>query len=136
MMLQTVEILQRNGTDHKTLLIVPCSIYSFLIWVSETNQTVFFKIRLFSSVFFRYLNAQTCWNISTFFKKYLPSSKFFLFTSMFLISLPSTKGVSFLEQRQLLQSLKMIEILHQNVNFETECSIIVPQWKHKKLFFI
>ena len=27
------------------LLIVSCSIYSFLIWVSETNKTVFSKIR-------------------------------------------------------------------------------------------
>ena len=44
-MLKIVEILQQKGTDHKTLLIVSCSIYSFLIWVSETNETVFFKIR-------------------------------------------------------------------------------------------
>ena len=36
---------QQNGTDHQTLLIVCSSIHSFLIWVSETNQTVFSKIR-------------------------------------------------------------------------------------------
>ena len=44
-MLKIVEIFQQKGTDHKALLIVSCSIYSFLIWVSETNQRVFFKIR-------------------------------------------------------------------------------------------
>ena len=44
-MLKIVQIIQQKGTDHQTLLIVACSIYSFLIWVSETNQTVFFKIR-------------------------------------------------------------------------------------------
>ena len=69
-------------------------------------------------------------------KNIYPAQNFSCSTSMFLISLPSKRGVSFLEQRQLFQSLKMIETLHQNVNFETECSIIVPQWKHKKLFFI
>ena len=36
--------ITKNGTDHKTLFIVSCSIYSFFIWVSETNQTFFFKI--------------------------------------------------------------------------------------------
>ena len=45
-MLKIVEIFQRNGTDHKTLLIVSCYIYLFLIGVSETNQRVFFKIQL------------------------------------------------------------------------------------------
>ena len=45
-MLKIVEILQQKGTDHKTLLIASCSIYSFLTWISETNQTAFFKIRL------------------------------------------------------------------------------------------
>ena len=69
-------------------------------------------------------------------KNIYPAQNYFCSTSMFLIFLPSTKGVSFLEQKQLLQLLKMIEILHQNVNFETEYSIIVPQWKHKRLFFI
>ena len=28
----------------------------------------------------------------------------------------------------------MIEILHQNIKFEIFCSIIVPQWRRKKLF--
>ena len=45
-MLKIVEIFQQKGTDHKTLLIVSCAIYSFLIWVSETIQIFFFKIRL------------------------------------------------------------------------------------------
>ena len=45
MMLKIVEIFQQKGIDHKTLLITSCSIYSFLIWVSETNQKVLFKIR-------------------------------------------------------------------------------------------
>ena len=45
-MLRIVEIFQQNRRDQKTLLIVSCSIYSFLIWVSETNQTVFFQYRL------------------------------------------------------------------------------------------
>ena len=45
-MLKIVETFQQKGTDHKNLLIVSCSIYSFLIWVSETIQTVFLKIRL------------------------------------------------------------------------------------------
>ena len=45
-MLKIVEIFQQKGIDHKTLLIVSCAIYSFLIWVSETIQIFFFKIRL------------------------------------------------------------------------------------------
>ena len=45
-MLKIVEILKQKGTDHKTLFIVSRSIYSFLIWVFETIQVVFFKIRL------------------------------------------------------------------------------------------
>ena len=45
-MLKIVEIFQRNGTDHNTLLIVSCYIYSFFIGVSETNQRGFFKIQL------------------------------------------------------------------------------------------
>ena len=177
MMVKIVEILQQKGIDHKTLLIVSCSIYSFLIWVSETSQRVFFKISLdiwcskllnyFSKkrgitrclVLFlvpyirylfeslklikqflqdstRYLDAQTCWNISTFFKKFYPAQSFSCSTSMFLIFLPCNKGVSFLEQNQLFQLLKMVEILHQNFNFEIVCSIIVPQWRRKKLLFI
>ena len=36
-------LFQQKGTDHKMLL-VSCSINSFLTWVSETNQAVFFKI--------------------------------------------------------------------------------------------
>ena len=55
---------------------------------------------------------------------------------MFLIFRPCTEGVSFLEQNQLFQLLKMVEILHQNVNFGIVCSIIVPQWRRKKLLFI
>ena len=45
-MLKIVETLQQKVADHKTLLIASCSIYNFFIWVSETNQRVFFKIRL------------------------------------------------------------------------------------------
>ena len=45
-MLKIVEIFQQKGTDHVTLLIVFCAIYSFLIWVSETIEIFFFKIRL------------------------------------------------------------------------------------------
>ena len=41
-MLKIVEIFQQKGTIHQALLIVSCSIYSFLIWVSKA---VFFKIR-------------------------------------------------------------------------------------------
>ena len=44
-MLKIAEIFQQKGADHKAFLIVSFSIYSFLIWVSEINQTVFFKIR-------------------------------------------------------------------------------------------
>ena len=44
-MLKIVETLKQKGADHKTFLNVSCSIYSFLIWVSATIETVFFKIR-------------------------------------------------------------------------------------------
>ena len=178
-MVKIVEILQQKGADHKTLLIVSYSIYSFLIWVSETNQRDFFKISLdtlmlkiveifqykerdhevlgivscsiylfliwvsetnqtFSSRFDQISGCsnQTCWNISTFFKKFYPAQSFSCSTSVFLIFLPCTKGVSFLEQNQLFQLLKMVEILHQNFNFRIVCSIIVPQWRRKKLLFI
>ena len=45
-MVKIGEISKQKGTDHKTLLIVSCSIYFFLIWVSETIQIVVFKIWL------------------------------------------------------------------------------------------
>ena len=48
------------------------------------------------------------------------------------IFLPFTKGVSLLEQNQLFQLLKIVEILLQNVNFEIVCSITVPQRRRKK----
>ena len=42
-MLKIVEVFQQTGTDDQALIIVSCSIYSFLIWVYETTQTVFSK---------------------------------------------------------------------------------------------
>ena len=45
LMLKIVEILEQKRTDYKTLLIASCSIYSFLICVSEINQTVSSKIQ-------------------------------------------------------------------------------------------
>ena len=45
-MVKIVEILHQKGTDQKKLLIASCPIYSVLIWASETNQGVFFKIWL------------------------------------------------------------------------------------------
>ena len=54
------------------------------------------------------------------------SSKPFLFnTSMFLILLPCTSGISLLKQNQLLQLFKKVEILHQSTNFDIASSIIV-----------
>ena len=102
-MLKIVEIFQQKGTDHKTLLIVFCSIYSFLIWVSETNQTIFSK----SST--RYLDAQTCWNISTFFKKFYPAQNFSCSTSVFLIFVPCTKRVFFLNKTNSCSCLNWLK---------------------------
>ena len=44
--------------------------------------------------------------------------------------------VGFLEQNQLFQLPKMVEILRLNGNFEIASSIIVPQWRRKKLLLI
>ena len=70
------------------------------------------------------------------FQNFWSSSKFFCSTPMFLIFLPCTRRVFFLEQNQFLQLLKLVEILHQNFNFDFASSIIVPQWRRKKLLFI
>ena len=48
---------------------------------------------------------------------------------MFLIFLTRTKIVFFLEQNQFLQLLKLVQILHQNFNFEIVYSNILPQWR-------
>ena len=45
LMLKIVEILQQKRADHKTLFIASCSMYSFLICVSEIKQTVSSKIQ-------------------------------------------------------------------------------------------
>ena len=67
------------------------------------------------------------------FQKFLPSSKFFLFhTNVSYFSTLHQKSF-FLEQNQFLQLLKLVEILHQNVNPDFVCSIIVPKWRRKKL---
>ena len=127
-MLKIVKIFQQTGTDHKTLLIVSCSIYSFLIWVSETNQTVFFKIRPDIWMLKRA-------EIVQHFSKYFTQLNFFLVPSQcFLFFYLASTELVFLDKTNYSSNSKMIEILHQNIKFEIFCSIIVPQWKRKKLF--
>ena len=74
-----------------------------------------------------------CWNIPTFFRKINQTQNFSCSTSVFIF-LPCIKEVSFLEQNQF-KLFKMIEILHQNGNFEIVCSIIAPKWRCKKFLY-
>ena len=71
LMLRIIEILQQKGTNHKNLLIVSCSIYSFFIWISESDSFLQDSIR--------YLDAQNCWNISTKMERSKDASYCFLF---------------------------------------------------------
>ena len=84
----------------------------------------------------RYLDVQNCWNILTFFKNFYSAQNFSCSTPMFFSFLPCTERVFLLEQNQFLQLLQLVEILHQNFKFDFLCSIIVPQWRRKKLLFI
>ena len=71
------------------------------------------------------------------FQKFLSSSKCFLFhVNVSYIFYLAPKEFFFLEQNQFLQLLKLVEILHQNFNFDFVCNIIVPLWRRKKLLFI
>ena len=119
-----------NGTVHNTLLIVSCSMYSFLSWVSETNQAVSSKIQ------------PHIWMLKIvqifqhFSKNFTPLKIFLVPRQCFLFFYLVPKEFIFLEQNQFLHLLKLVEILHQNFNFDFACRIIVPQWSRKKLLFI
>ena len=164
MMVKTVEILQQKGADHKTLLIVSCSIYSFLIWVSETNQRDFFKISLdtlmlkiveifqykerdhevlgivscsiysfliwvsetnqtFSSRFDQISGCsnQTCWNISTFFKKFYPAQSFSCSTSVFL---RAPKELVFLNKTNYSSCSKWLKYYIKILTFKLSAALL------------
>ena len=111
----------------------------FLLFLVPSIRFLFESLKLikwFSSRFDQisgYLKLMKNFNI---FEKTLPRPKFFLFhTSVSYFSTLHQKSF-FLEQNQFLQLLKLIEILHQNFNFDFVSRITVPQWRRKKLLFI
>ena len=121
-MLKIVEILKQKGTDHKTLLIVSCSIHSLLIWVSEANQTAFFKIR--SDVWML--------KIVEILKQRGTDHKMLLIVSYsiysFLISVSDTNQTVFSEIWPDIWMLKIVEIFQHFSKIFTQLKIfLVPQ---------
>ena len=108
MILRIVEILQQKGTGHKTLLIVSCSIYLFLIWVSETNETVFFQFRLDMSM----LRSVDIFQQKETDQK--PLLIVFCSICLFLIWVSETNETVFFKFRQDMSMLKTVEIFQQN----------------------
>ena len=111
----------------------------FLLFLVPYISFLFESLKLIRQFFPRLEQISGCSKLLkslNIFQNFLSSSKFFCSTPMFLIFLPCTRKVFFLEQNQFLQLFKLVEILHQNFNFDFACSIIVPQWRRKKLLFI
>ena len=137
-MLRIVEIFQQKGTDKKTLLIVSCSIYSFLIWISETNQTVFFKIR--SDIWMLQIV-----EIFQHFSKIFTQLKIFLAPHQsFLFFYLAPKEFSFLNKTNscscpnwLKYYIKILTLILPAALLSAAyvCSI-VSQWRRKKLILI
>ena len=108
----------------------------FLLFLFPYICFLFESVKLISFLqdSIRYLHAQMCWNISTFFKNFYPFQNFSCSTSLFLIF--------YLAPKEFFSWTKPIIPVAQNGRnitwkcFEIVCSIIVPQWRHKKLLFI
>ena len=84
----------------------------FLLWVLEINQTVFWIKIFWNKIWRDILMVKRVEIFEHFSKKIYPAQNFSSSKSTSLIFLSCTKGVSFLEQNQLFQLLKMVEILH------------------------
>ena len=128
-MLKIVEIFHKKGQIKRR----------FLLFLVPFIRFLFESLKLFTQFPLRFDQISGCSKLLKYFnifQKLLHSSNFSCSTPMFFSFLPCTKRVFFLEQNQFLQLLQLVEILHQNFKFDFVCSIIVPQWRRKKLLFI
>ena len=129
-MLKIVEILKQKGTDHKTLLIVSCSIYSFLIWVSETIEIVFFKIWLDLLML----------KIVEIFQQNGTDHQMLLIAScsiyLFLIWVSKTNQTIFSKIRADIWMLKVVEIFHHFAKIFTQLKIFLVSHQCFLFFYL
>ena len=128
-MLKIVEIFHKKGQIKRR----------FLLFLVPFIRFLFESLKLFRQFPLRFDQISGCSKLLkylTFFKNFYSAQNFSCSTPMFFSFLPCTKRVFFLEQNEFLQLLQWVEILHQNFKFDFVCSIIVPQWRRKKLLFI
>ena len=129
LMIKIVEILQQKGTV----------IRRFLLFLVPYIRFLFESLKLTRQFLPRFDQISGCSKLLKYFnifQKYLPSPKFFLFHTNVSYFSNLHQNSFFLEQNQFLQLLKLVQILHENFNFEIVYSNIIPQWRRKKLLFI
>ena len=127
--LNIVEIFHQRGTDYKMLLVY-CSIYLFLIWVYETNQTVFFKIRPDIWMLKRVETFQHFSKKITQLKIFLVPRQFFLFFYL------APKELIFLNKTSYLSCWKCLKYYIKMLTLKLSVALLYCNWSIRNYFYV